>query len=39
MFKKIAKAKNNENIKAQNQKAFVRGTTGYLIAVLPNHHT
>ena len=39
MFKKSAQANNKMNIKAQDQKAFVGGTTDYLITVLPNHHT
>ena len=37
MFRKSAQANNKENIKAQNQRAFVRETTGDWIAALLNH--
>ena len=39
MFQKYAHANYKENIKAQNQRAFVMGTTGGWIAVLPNKNT
>ena len=39
LFQKFDQANSKENIKAQHQWPFVRGTIGDWIAVLPNHHT